>query len=124
MSLDIRPDDLYPIHLTHDDGNVERTVPCNAKYDRVDVYKPLGLYMLKMFDDEVGLICAFITEENAMRAVAEAELPLVEREFIYKSEYEGYLEAQSTHITDDELDFHIDEASIIEAVAREKDEPI
>lgn len=123
MSLDVRPDELYPIHLTRDDGSVERTVPCNAKYDRVDFYQPLGLYMMKMFDDEVGLICAFISEESAMRAVAEADLPLINREFIFQSEYNGYIEAQTNHITDDELDFHIDEASIIEAVAREKDEP-
>ena len=124
MSLEIHPDEFYPINLTNPDGEIERTIPVSAKYDRVDFYEPLGLYMMKLFDDEVGLICAFIDKDSAMRAVAEAELPLVNREFIFESEYQGYLEAQCNHITDDELDFHIDEASIIEAVAREKDEPV
>ncbi len=122
MSLDIHPDDFYPINLTNPDGTIERTIPVNAKYDRVDFYEPLGLYMLKLFDDEVGLVCAFVDQDSAMRAVAEAELPLVNREFIYQSEYEGYLQAQEGHITDEEFGLDIDEASIIEAVAREQED--
>lgn len=121
MNLKIHPDEFYPINLTRDDGSIERSISANAKYDRVDFYEPLGLYMMKLFDDEVGLVCAFIDRDSAMRAVAEAELPLVNREFIYQSEYEGYLQSQEGHITDEEFDLDIDEASIIEAVAREKE---
>jgi hypothetical protein len=120
MSLDIHPDEFYPINLTHPDGSIERTIPVSAKYDRVDFYEPLGLYMMKLYDDEVGLVCAFVDQDSAMRAIAEAELPLVNRDFIYESEYNGYLEAQESHITDEEFELDIDEASIIEAVAREK----
>lgn len=102
--LDIRPDDFYPINLVRDDNTIERTVPVSSKYDRVDHYKPLGCYMLKLFDDEVGLMCVFVTEENAMRVLAEAELPLVEREFIYKSEYEGYITSLQTTLDDSWLE--------------------
>lgn len=120
MSLEIHPDDFYPINLTHDDGSIERTVPVSAKYDRVDYYEPLGLYMLKLYDDEVGLMCVFVDQDSAMRAVAEAELPLVTREFIFKSEYEGYLQAQANKIDDWESELDIDETSIIETTAKEK----
>ena len=119
--MEIRPDELYPLNLTRDDGSIERIVSINAKYDRVDHYKPLGCYMLKLFDDEVGLMCVFVTEENAMRVLAEAELPLVEREFIYKSEYEGYLQSQENLLSDWESELDIDEATIIETTARESD---
>lgn len=97
---DIRPDDFMPVNLNYDGEEVE-TVPVSAKFDRVDFYRPLGLYMLKFYSDENGLMTVYTDEANALRVVAEAELPLVEREFIFKSEHEGYLTAQSSLLTDE-----------------------
>lgn len=54
-----------------------------------------------------------------MRVVAEAELPLINREFIFKSEYEGYLQSQENLLGDWESELDIDEAKIIETTARE-----
>lgn len=113
MEINIQPDDLYQLNLMCN-GRQENSVPVNAKYDRVDFYEPLGLYMLKLFDDEVGLMCVYVDKDAAMTAVAEAELPLVARDFIFQSEYEGYLNAQSAGLNDADFELDIDEASIIQ----------
>lgn len=116
--IELRKDELHPLNMVKG-GEIIETYHVNAKYDRVDFYEPLGCYMLKLFDDEVGLMCVFVTEENAMRVVAEAELPLINREFIFKSEYEGYLQSQENLLGDWESELDIDEAKIIETTARE-----
>jgi hypothetical protein len=97
---DIRKDEFTPVNLNYDGEEVER-VPVNSKFDRVDFYRPLGLWMLKFYSDENGLMTIYTDEENALRVVAEAELPLVEREFIFESEHEGFLTAQSSLLTDE-----------------------
>lgn len=120
---DIRPDDFMPVNLNCEGEEVNR-VPVNAKYDRVDVYRPLGLYMLKFYSDEEGLMTIYTDEANALIVVAEADLPLVEREFIFKSEYEGHLVAEGSKVTDEMFELEIDEGAILRELADEAREVI
>lgn len=120
---DIRKDEFTPVNLNYDGEEVER-VPVNSKFDRVDFYRPLGLWMLKFYSDENGLMTIYTDEENALRVVAEAELPLVEREFIFKSEYEGHLVAEGSKVTDEMFELEIDEGAILRELADEAREVI
>ena len=95
----IKPDEFYPIQIE----GWEREVLVNAKYDRVDLWKDVGQFVLKIYDDEVGLMTLFVDDETAQRVIDHAGLPLVEREDIYESELDGYLRCQSQSI-DDELE--------------------
>jgi len=90
MSERVRPDQFY--YLNPENGGEPFMV--NAKYDSMHHFSWLGHWVLKVYDDEVGLMGLHIDEPTAKRIVAYAELPIVEREFIYQSEYEAYLQAQ------------------------------
>ena len=96
MSERIRPDTFYPLNI---DGG-DRQYVINAKYDRLDVFPWLGHYVLKVYDDEQGLVSMHIDEATAKSIIDYTEIPLVEREFIYQSEYDGFLEAQQRAMDD------------------------
>ena len=89
MSERIRPDTFYPLNI---DGG-DRQYVINAKYDRLDVFPWLGHYVLKVYDDEQGLVSMHLDKPTAQIVAYRTEIPIVEREFIYQSEYNGYLEA-------------------------------
>lgn len=99
MSEWIKPDEFYQINIE----GWETPVVVNAKYDRVDYWKPVGQWVLKVYDDEVGLMTMFVDENTARRVVEYAELPVVERDTIFESEMDGFLRCQSQGL-DDELD--------------------
>lgn len=96
---DIRKDELYPLNMVRG-GEVINTYHVNAKYDRVDHFADLGCYILKIIDDEDGMMAVYLPEDDAMRVVAEAELPLVERDFMFQTEYDGYLIAEANMLND------------------------
>lgn len=83
------PDEFYPVHIEGGD-----TFIVNAKYDRADFIKPLGHWMLKIYDDEKGLITLHVDEKTARQVIEYAFLPLCERDTIFQSEFDGYLRAQ------------------------------
>jgi hypothetical protein len=85
--MKIRQDELYALHSE----GLEAPVMVNAKYDRIDHFPELGHWILKVFDDEKGLMGLHIDEATALSVVEFAELPIIERKFIYQSEYDGYL---------------------------------
>lgn len=91
MDKDIRPDKFYEVPMQ--DGDDEHLFMLNAKYDRIDVYRPLGIWILKMLDDEQGLIQAVLDEKQAIKLAKFALLPIVEREFLYESEHNIYIDA-------------------------------
>ena len=95
----IKPDDFYPIQIE----GWENPVIVNAKYDRIDYWKPVGQWVLKVYDDEVGLMTLFVDEDTAKIVHEHADLPIVERETILESEFEGYMRCQEQGL-DDELD--------------------
>ena len=95
---DIRPDKFYEVPLVG--GDEEATFLLNAKYDRMDVYRPLGIWLLKILDDEMGLVTAIMEESKAIKLAEEAELPIVEREFLFESEHEAYLNAIGDRLDD------------------------
>lgn len=99
MSERIQPDEFFPIHV---EGR-EDPFLVNAKYDRVDHWKPVGQWVLKIFDDEDGFVTLFVDEETAQTVIEHAELPVVVRETIFESELEAYCRMQSQDI-DTELD--------------------
>lgn len=114
---DIRPDVFSAVGFENTPD--AEPIPVNAKYDRVDVYRPLGLYMLKFFTDDRGLVTIFTDEEVALRVVERAELPLVERDFIFQSEYEGHLVAEADRLTDEMFELDIDEGQVLREMAEE-----
>ena len=93
---EVRPDEFYP--LTINDGE---TYIVNAKYDRIDYIPRLGAWMLKIYDDEVGLITMHLGETEAMKVADVTELPVVPRDWIYESEYDGWIDAQASLLTDE-----------------------
>lgn len=95
---DIRKDTFYEVPLVG--GDEEETFIINAKYDRMDHYRPLGIWMLKILDDELGLVTAIMEEDKAKALASEAQLPIVEREFLFESEHEAYLDAISDRLDD------------------------
>ena len=88
---DIRKDKFYEVPIT--DRDEEQTLVLNAKYDRMDHYAPLGIWILKCLDDKEGLVQAFMDEKQARKLAEWAMLPIVEREFLFESEHEQYLDA-------------------------------
>lgn len=95
---DIRKDTFYEVPLVG--GDEEETFIINAKYDRMDHYRPLGIWMLKILDDELGLVTAIMEEDKARALASEAQLPIVEREFLFESEHEAYLDAIGSRLDD------------------------
>lgn len=87
----IKPDQFFEVPMC--DGDEEYNFVVNAKFDSIHVQKELGIWILKMMDDEQGLIQAIMTEEQARKLADFALLPIVERPFLYKSEHELYVEA-------------------------------
>lgn len=100
MSDFIRPDEFSRINV---EGS-NQFFDVNAKYDRMDYFPKIGAWILKVFDDEHGLISCHITETMARQVVAFTEIPIVERSFMYVSEHEGYLTGQANMLEDDWLD--------------------
>lgn len=100
MSEYVRPDDFFKLTLRHPNGDAD-VYPVNGKYDRIDFFPKLGAYIIKIYDDEAGLVCYYTDEEQANKLHDEGDLPIVERDFMYESEHEGYLRAQSILLTDD-----------------------
>ena len=86
----IRPDKFY--QLNPEAGGEPYLI--NAKYDRIDHFGWLGHWIIKVWDDEKGLVGLHVDEAAARQVVEYAELPVVERDFMYKSEYDNYLLAQ------------------------------
>lgn len=89
MSDFVRPDEFYYINAEGADGAREWIL--NAKYDSADYVPRLGHWMLKIYDDEAGLVTLHVDEPTALRVVAYASLPVRTRPFLFKSEYDGYL---------------------------------
>lgn len=87
----VRPDEFYYINADGPDGLREWIL--NAKYDSADYVPKLGHWMLKIYDDKDGLVTLHVDEPTALRVVDYAHLPVRTREFLYRSEYEGYLQA-------------------------------
>lgn len=95
---DIRKDVFYEVPIT--DREDEQTLVLNAKYDSIHHYRPLGIWLLKCLDDKEGLIQAVMEESQARKLAEWAMLPIVEREFIFESEHECYLNAIADRLDD------------------------
>jgi hypothetical protein len=100
MSDFFRPDEFSRINV---EGS-SQFFTVNAKYDRMDYFPRIGAWILKVFDDEHGLVSCYLDEKTARKVVAHTELPIVERDFMFVSEHEGYLTAQAKMLDEDWLD--------------------
>lgn len=96
--FDIRKDKLIPISIF--DGEKEHEFMVNARYDRIDHYAPLGAWIIKIMDDELGIIEGVCSEDYARSLAKVAMLPILEREFLYESEHELYIQAISERLDD------------------------
>lgn len=85
------PDELFQLNIEGEGETHHYMV--GAKYDRIDLVRPLGHWMLKVFDDEKGLVTMHIDEATARRVAEFAFLPICERDTITESEFQGYLVA-------------------------------
>ena len=90
----ILPDQFYPLNIE----GTDRQYLINAKFDRIDRFPLLGHHILKVYDDEQGLVLMHIDHPTAQAIVSHTRLPMVDREYIYQSEYNGYLEAMDKRI--------------------------
>ena len=93
----VRPDTFKQLNI---EGS-EQPLIVNAKYDRMDHFPAFGAWILKVYDDEVGLIGFHIDEATARQVVAFTEIPIVERDFMYESEHEAHLQGQESLLNDD-----------------------
>jgi hypothetical protein len=91
---DIRPD------IVHELTFGETEVLVNAKYDRIDVFRALGIWMIKVIDDEHGLMTAYVDEQSALNIAKIAMLPIVERPFIFQTEYDNHIEVMASALDD------------------------
>ncbi len=95
----VRPDEFSRINV--EGSNQFFTV--NAKYDRMDYFPRIGAWILKVYDDEHGLVSCHLDEATAKAVVDFTEIPVVERPFMYQSEHEAYLTAQAKMLDDEWL---------------------
>lgn len=95
---DIRKDKLHEVNIF--DGEKEVQFMVNARYDRIDHYAPLGIWIIKIMDDERGMIEGICSEEYARNLAKTAMLPIIDREFIFESEHEMYIDATSQRLDD------------------------
>lgn len=75
----------------------------SAKYDRIDYWPRWGNYIMKVIDPDHGFISMAVDEETAFRVQEAADLPIVPRDEIFRSEYELYLNSQERTLNDDWL---------------------
>jgi len=109
MSEFIRPDIFTALSIG------EETYMVNAKYDRLDHFPEIGAWILKIYDDERGLLSAWVEEAEAQKIIKGTDLSVVTREFMYESEHRGWIEGQVANLSDSEFDFSgIDEQAIID----------
>ena len=94
--MEIRQDELFALNSE----GLEEPLMVNAKYDRMDYFPQLGHWILKIYDDDNGMMGLHLDEKNARAVVEYADLPIVERKFIYQSEYDNYLLAQESMMDD------------------------
>lgn len=88
MEKNIRKDEFYELEFEYMGQSKE--FPINAAFDRIDHYEPLGFWLLKIIDQEHGMVQAVLTEHYARKLATLALLPIVEREFLYESEHDLY----------------------------------
>lgn len=98
----IEPDRSFEIEFN--DGINDRKYVVSGAWDRIDVYIPMGIYILKILDREDGFVQSFLTQDEAEYIGGIAMLPFVEREFLFESEYEGYITSQAN-----QLDYFLDD---------------
>lgn len=93
------PDQLFRVNIGNGDREDQHYM-VNAKYDRIDLFTRYGQYVLKVMDEEDGLVSLYVDEPTAFRVQDYAGLPIVPRDQITQSEYEAYLKAQATDLED------------------------
>lgn len=98
MEKNIRKDEFYELEFEYMGQSKE--FPINAAFDRIDHYEPLGFWLLKIIDQEHGMVQAVLTEHYARKLAKVALLPVVNREFLYESEYELYIDSIVTQFED------------------------
>lgn len=88
------PDEFSILNL----AGLDRQYAVNAKYDRVDHFPWLDHWVVKVYDDNEGLVNIAVDAETAGKVLYMTHLPLVKRASMYNSEHEAYIRAQAAHI--------------------------
>jgi hypothetical protein len=91
MEKDIRPDEFYELEFTT--NGEPHSYLLSPAFDRIDHYEPLGLWVLKVVDSEHGMVQAVLNENYARKLAKLALLPIINREFLYESEHELYVDS-------------------------------
>lgn len=77
---------------------MDRQYHVNAKYDRLDVFPWLSHWVVKVYDDNEGLVNISVEEATAHKIIYMTGLPLVVRDSMFNSEHEAYIQAQAAHL--------------------------
>lgn len=72
-----------------------------ATSDKIDYFPGFGAYILKIFDEEQGMVGFTINEDTARLINEQAGVPYALRESISPMEYEGWLSWQVANVSDD-----------------------
>lgn len=84
----VKPDTLYTVNVNNSESYL-----VNAKYDRIDHFPQVGRFIIKCVDEEKGFVQLFTDEETATRVQEYTGIPIIVREYMFESEYEGHLNA-------------------------------
>lgn len=86
MSEFIRPNSVFALQFN--DGEQSQEFLLSAEYDRVVHYPRFGAYILKIVDDEHGLVQAAMDKETAEAISERLDAPMGEREWMSEREHE------------------------------------
>lgn len=112
---EIRKDQFYNLTIKNANGSGESfDLPVNAKYERLDVFEGIGMMLLKAYDDDRGFLLTFVDEDEGQQLHEETGIPIIERPFIYASEYNLYITTVADQLNEAMFGLDFDEQAIIE----------
>jgi hypothetical protein len=89
----VKPDEFIAF------GYGDKTYMINEKYDHLEHYVPIGKYILKLIDDEEGLL-GFFLEAEVANTLLTAGMQMIERHTMFESEYEWHLNHEASLLED------------------------
>lgn len=101
MSEYIRPDRFTLLRFKEPTTGEMMEFAVNPKYDRIDYFEKLGAYIIKIYDDEIGLMAVHVDEDEAYRVKTATDIPIVDREFMLQSEHEAWVISQVNNLEQD-----------------------
>lgn len=93
----IRDDVLHTLNFT----NINEKYMSSPRFDRIDYFHRIGAYNLKLFVDYDGF---WLPEKQALHVNEVTEIPIIPRDWIFRSEHESYISSQASNLSEDWLE--------------------